>query len=38
MREEWSVEMGRNGREKTGEVDWRWRFREVGEVEYEAEG
>jgi hypothetical protein len=21
---------------KTGEVGWRWRFREVGEVEYEA--
>jgi hypothetical protein len=34
MREEWSEEMGRNG-----EVGWRWRFRQVGEVEYyEAEG
>jgi hypothetical protein len=26
------------GRDKTGEVGWRLRFREVGEVEYEAEG
>jgi hypothetical protein len=34
-----AVERGvERGDGTNGEVSWRWRFREVGEVEYEAEG